>query len=66
MLGYYARADGGEPRPDGVELSEANWYSRADLDTALQSGEIRLSPSVSISRRLIEGWYGAELESQPR
>jgi NAD+ diphosphatase len=66
MLGYYARADGAKPRPDGVELSEANWYSRADLDTALQSGEIRLSPSVSISRRLIEGWYGAELESQPR
>jgi NAD+ diphosphatase len=66
MLGYFARADGAEPRPDGVELSEAYWYSRTDLDAALRSGEIRLSPSVSISRRLIEGWYGAELGSQPR
>ena len=66
MLGYYARANGAEPQPDGVELSEASWYSRGDLDTALRTGEIRLSPSVSISRRLIEGWYGAELESQPR
>ena len=28
--------------------------------------ELRLSPSVSISRRLIEGWYGAQLDSQPR
>jgi NAD+ diphosphatase len=66
MLGYYARAAGTEPRPDGVELSEAHWYSRDDLDAALRSGEIRLSPSVSISRRLIEGWYGAKLDSQPR
>jgi NAD+ diphosphatase len=66
MLGYYARAAGAEPRPDGVELSEAHWYSRDDLDAALRSGEIRLSPSVSISRRLIEGWYGAKLDSQPR
>ena len=66
MLGYYARADGAEPRPDGVELSEAYWYSRGELDAALRSGELRLSPSVSISRRLIEGWYGAQLDSQPR
>jgi NAD+ diphosphatase len=66
MLGYYASADGAEPRPDGVELSEAHWYSRTDLDAALESGQVRLSPSVSISRRLIEGWYGAELVSLPR
>jgi NAD+ diphosphatase len=66
MLGYYARADGAEPQPDGIELSEAHWYSRADLDAALRAGEVRLSPSVSISRRLIEGWYGSKLQSQPR
>jgi len=66
MLGYYARADGAEPRPDGVELSEAYWYSRDELDTALRSGAVRLPPRVSISRRLIEGWYGAELGSLPR
>jgi NAD+ diphosphatase len=66
MLGYYARADGAEPQPDGVELSEAHWYSRDDLDVALRAGQVRLSPSVSISRRLIEGWYGSKLQSQPR
>jgi NAD+ diphosphatase len=66
MLGYYARAAGADPCPDGVELSEAHWYSRGDLDAALRSGQARLSPSISISRRLIEGWYGAELESKPR
>jgi NAD+ diphosphatase len=66
MLGYYARADGIEPQPDGVELSEAYWYSRDDLDAALRSGDVRLPPSVSISRRLIEGWYGSELKSLPR
>ncbi|MGH8776386.1 MAG: NAD(+) diphosphatase [Jiangellaceae bacterium] len=61
MLGYYARARGQEPRPDGAEISEARWYSRADLAAAVRAGDILLSPSVSISRRLIEGWYGAEL-----
>jgi NAD+ diphosphatase len=66
MLGYYGHAVGSTPRPDGVELSEARWFSRHDLDAALASGAIRLSPSVSISRRLIEGWYGSELDSQPR
>jgi NAD+ diphosphatase len=66
MLGYFARAIGSEPRPDGVELSEASWYSREKLNVALAAGVVRLSPTVSISRRLIEGWYGATLESQPR
>ena len=66
MLGFFARAAGVEPRPDGVELSEAYWYTRDDLDAAVRAGTVRLSPSVSISRRLIEGWYGAELASRAR
>ena len=61
MLGFYARADGAEPRPDGVEIAEAHWYTRGQLVAALQSAELLLSPSASISRRLIEGWYGCEL-----
>jgi NAD+ diphosphatase len=66
MLGYYAQAPGVEPRPDGDEISEARWYSRAALATAVHSGEIRLPPTVSISRRLVEGWYGAELRPRAR
>jgi NAD+ diphosphatase len=61
MLCFYARAGGTEPRPDGAEIIEAYWYSRDQLVAALKSGELLLSPSASISRRLIEGWYGSEL-----
>ncbi len=65
MLGFYARADGAEPRPDGEEIDEAVWFSRDELAAALESGELLLSPSASISRRLIEGWYGSELHPRP-
>lgn len=61
MLGYYGQAAGEEPRPDGLEISEARWFSRADLAAAISSGDVKVPPSVAISRRLIEGWYGAEL-----
>ncbi|HJU96546.1 MAG TPA: NAD(+) diphosphatase [Jiangellaceae bacterium] len=63
MLGFYARAGGAEPHPDGVEIDEAHWYTRDQLVAALESGELLLSPSASISRRLTEGWFGSELPS---
>jgi NAD+ diphosphatase len=66
MLGYYAVAEGRDPHPDGEEISEARWYSRAELAEAVESGEMVLSPSAAISRRLIEGWYGRELEAPSR
>ncbi len=61
MLGYYAQAPGVPPRPDGDEISDARWFTRAELADALRSGEVRLPPSVAISHRLIEGWYGTDL-----
>ncbi|MFW6091518.1 MAG: NAD(+) diphosphatase [Actinomycetota bacterium] len=61
MLGYYAQAAGTPPRPDGEEISDARWFTREELADALQAGEVRLPPSVAISHRLIEGWYGADL-----
>ena len=61
MLGCYARAKGSDPVVDGVEITEARWFSRADLAADLERGAVRLPPTVSISRRLIEGWYGEPL-----
>jgi NAD+ diphosphatase len=67
MLGFYARAAGEDPQPDGVEISDARWFSRADLAAAIESRELIVPPSVAISRRLIEGWYGSELPTlEPR
>jgi NAD+ diphosphatase len=65
MLAYFARADGVEPRPDGEEIAEARWFSRDELGAAIESGAIRVPPSISVSRRLIEGWYGGELRPAP-
>ncbi len=61
MLGFMAQADAGDPRPDGDEISEANWVTRESLVRDCASGRIRLPPALSISRWLIQQWYGAEL-----
>ncbi|MEU7988486.1 NAD(+) diphosphatase [Streptosporangium canum] len=61
MLGFFARATSTELVLDLEEITEARWFSRAELLAALESGEVRLPPEVSIARRLIETWYGGPL-----
>ncbi|MEV0998474.1 NAD(+) diphosphatase [Nonomuraea sp. NPDC050202] len=61
MLGFFAEAVTTTLTPDAEEIAEARWFSRQELARALESGELRLPPPVSIARRLIETWYGGEL-----
>ena len=61
MLGYHAWTDDPSIDVDGEEIAEAYWFTREELLDALGSGRVRLPPQISISRRLIERWYGAEL-----
>jgi NAD+ diphosphatase len=61
MLGFRAEAVGTDITVDAEEIEEAAWYSREDLRAALVSGELIMPPSLSISRWLIETWYGTEL-----
>lgn len=57
MLGFWARAELGEPRIDPEELEQARWLERAELVDLLARKEIRLPPSgLSISRRLVDDW----------
>lgn len=63
MLGYYAAASNQQPRPDGVEISHARWFTRGDLKAAWDSGDILTPTSISIASLLIEGWYGESLPS---
>jgi NAD+ diphosphatase len=60
MLGFAAEAAADEP-VIGDELEDARWFTRDDIGAALrgQSGPegLLLSPSISISRWLIERWY---------
>src|SRR5262245_16590688 len=60
MLGFEARAAGGELRPDGDELADVRWFTRDEIeDAAAGRSEILLPPGFSISRRLIDAWLGA-------
>lgn len=63
MLGYRARLAAGSPeaRPDGEEITELRWLSRDELREGCEDGSVRVPSSLSIARRLVEQWYGAEL-----
>lgn len=61
MLGFHARVQDGQPVPDGTEIADAVWVTRDDLVARCRSGEIRLPPRLSISRWLIERWFGDRL-----
>lgn len=63
MLGYHARLAPGSPdaRPDGEEITALRWFTREEMAAGCEDGSVRIPPAVSIARRLIERWYGAEL-----
>jgi NAD+ diphosphatase len=61
MLGFQALARTTNITVDGTEIADARWFGRDELAAACATGEVRLPPSVSIARRLIEQWYGREL-----
>ena len=71
MLGFMANATPAPPRT-GDELEQARWFSFAEIDAARQQaldgiddGEgPLLSPSISISRWLIEQWWSAMRDRQ--
>jgi NAD+ diphosphatase len=61
MLGFTATVEDPELHLDGAELDWAKWYSRAELKEAVSSGELLMLPAeISISRRLINHWYGGD------
>jgi NAD+ diphosphatase len=61
MLGFYAKATGFEIEVDADEIAEAKWFTREDLRALVEAGTMALPGAISISRRLIEGWYGDSL-----
>lgn len=59
MIAYEAIAsDISTARPDGEEIVEIRWFTRANMKEAVETGEISLPPRISVSRRMIEYWYG--------
>jgi len=68
MIGFMARVDDtveSTLTPDGEEILDLRWFSRAELHAANASGEVKLPTSASIARAIIEEWYGGPLEVAP-
>lgn len=62
MLGFVARAASEQPlSPDGDEIARLQWFTRERLSE--QASQMLLPNYSTISRALIEHWYGAKLES---
>jgi NAD+ diphosphatase len=61
MCGFTGHAATTDVHVDGVEISEARWFTRASLREALASGEVLAPNRLSIARFLIEDWYGGSL-----
>ncbi len=64
MLGFTARTEDTVARPDGEEVVKARWFEREDLQAAVAAGEVTLPTRASISRALIEHWYGGPIEDR--
>ncbi|HKJ13145.1 MAG TPA: NAD(+) diphosphatase [Ornithinimicrobium sp.] len=62
MIGFTATAFQTDLTLDPQEIAEAHWFARGELAYAVRCGVVALPPRVSIARRLIESWYGREIE----
>ena len=61
MIGFVARAVTTEVRVDEDEIEDARWFTRAEMKDLAEAGTLVLPGGVSISRSLVEHWYGGPL-----
>jgi NAD+ diphosphatase len=61
MIGFFARAVTTDIHVDGVEIDDARWFTREEIRTEAEAGTLRLPGGISISRSLVEAWYGGPL-----
>ena len=61
MVGCIAQAESTEVSVDGEEIEDARWFSRDDMRTEAEAGRLLLPGGISISRSLVEHWYGGPL-----
>jgi NAD+ diphosphatase len=63
MLGFTARVEPGSGTvvaPDGEEILDLRWFTRAELAASLD--EIVLPGHTSIARAILEHWYGGPID----
>ena len=60
MISFEAITDSPESaRPDGEEIVEIKWLSRAELNEQVSAGTLSLPPTMSVSRKMIDRWLFA-------
>ncbi len=64
MLGFVAHADTTDVTVDRREIEDARWFTRAEMKALAEAGTLVLPGGVSISRSLVEHWYGGPLPGQ--
>ena len=64
MLAFRARAVTTDITVDGVEITQARWFTRAELGAQVASGEVLVPMRASIARVLIEEWFGTHLPGE--
>ena len=62
MIGATGRVVGTpEPHPDGEEMADVRWFTRDELRAAVEGQSVVVPGPISISRWLIDRWFGDEL-----
>jgi len=61
MLAFTAHATSTSITVDGTEISEARWFTREELKTAMDDATLRLPMRASVAFYLIERWFGPNL-----
>ncbi|MGA9747788.1 MAG: NAD(+) diphosphatase [Nocardioides sp.] len=64
MVGFVARARTTAIEVDGAEISDARWFTREEVRAEAEAGTLLLPSGISISRSLVETWYGGPLPGQ--
>jgi NAD+ diphosphatase len=64
MIGCLARATSTDVTVDGDEIEDAQWFTRAEMKEQAEAGTLVLPGGISISRSLVEHWYGEPLPGQ--
>jgi NAD+ diphosphatase len=59
MIAFEAVTDNpDDAKGDGEEITDVKWFSREELKAAAKDGSLLLPPTISVARKMIEGWLG--------
>ena len=63
MISFDAITDFPEvARPDGQEITEVKWFSRAEVKAQSDAGTLLLPPNMSVARKMIDRWFASGAE----